>query len=319
MIEKVMPDIYRIEVPLPNNPLGVVNSYVVKGGSRPLIIDTAMNREECLAALSSGLSELGVDPAESDFFITHCHVDHYGLVDALAGAASSVYLGREDAIHLNSGDVGWEKIVDIARYYGFPEEEIKRAVENHPGIKYGMTHNPDFHMVTEDDAIDAGDYRFRCIETPGHTMGHTCLYEPEKKLLISGDHILMDITPNITLWHRDHNPLEEYLASLDKVYGLDVELLLPGHRGAITDLKGRIRELKQHHRERGDEVISILGSGEQSAWQVASQMSWDIVCGCWEELPSIQKWFAANETVTHLKYLYESGEVRCDGDMFSLR
>ena len=150
----------------------------------------------------------------------------------------------------------------------------------------------------------------KCIETPGHTKGHICLYEPNKKLFISGDHILIDITPNISLWSNEENPLQEYLVSLDKVYNLDVELVLPGHRGTSTNFRGRIQELKYHHQARANEVLSILGEGKQNACQVASQMTWDMDYESWHQFPISQKWFAAGEAVAHLKYLEEEGKIR---------
>ena len=47
MVEEIFPDIHRIEVPVHGNPLNAVNSYVIKGGDRNLIIDTALNRAVC--------------------------------------------------------------------------------------------------------------------------------------------------------------------------------------------------------------------------------------------------------------------------------
>ena len=70
--------------------------------------------------------------------------------------------------------------------------------------------------------MNVGDYRFEYVETPGHTKGHTCLYEPERKILVAGDHILLDITPNISLWNYEQDLLKEYMTSLDKVCKLDV-------------------------------------------------------------------------------------------------
>jgi glyoxylase-like metal-dependent hydrolase (beta-lactamase superfamily II) len=158
-------------------------------------------------------------------------------------------------------------------------------------------------------AADIGDYLFECIETPGHTPGHICLYEPSKKIFICGDHILFDITPNITLSTDERNPLEEYLKSLDKVYDLDVELVLPGHRSIFKNQKERIRELKQHHQARLNEVISILGKGKQNAFQIASQMTWDIGYKSWDLFPPAQKLFAFGEALAHLKYLEEERKV----------
>ena len=96
MVENIAPDIYRIEVPLKNNPLKSVNSYVIKSPDRALIIDTAMNRPDCLEVLTDGLRELNVDPANSDYFVSHRHGDHHGLITTLAGKSSRVYMGRVD-------------------------------------------------------------------------------------------------------------------------------------------------------------------------------------------------------------------------------
>jgi len=166
--------------------------------------------------------------------------------------------------------------------------------------------------LKEDDILTIGDFKFQCIETPGHTRGHMCLYEPHKKVFLSGDHILCDITPNIQLWIDEWNPLKEYLASLDKVYGLDIELVLPGHRSIFTNWRERIEELKNHHQERAEEILSILEKGSQDAFQIASEMRWDISCNydSFDFFPTMQKWFATGEAIAHLKYLEEKGAVR---------
>jgi glyoxylase-like metal-dependent hydrolase (beta-lactamase superfamily II) len=139
-----------------------------------------------------------------------------------------------------------------------------------------------------------------------------CLYEPDKKIFVSGDHILNDITPNIQLWSDEWNPLKEYLASLDKAHELDIELVLPGHRSLFENCKDRIQELKHHHRNRLDEIISILEKGSMNAFRVASKMSWDIISDSWDLFPVSQKWFATGEAIAHLKYLKEKGIIRSE-------
>jgi glyoxylase-like metal-dependent hydrolase (beta-lactamase superfamily II) len=196
--------------------------------------------------------------------------------------------------------------------HGFPENELQTALHSHPGFKFRSKGYPQFHILEEDDKISIGDYVFRCIETPGHTKGHMCLYEPSKKIFIAGDHILNDITPTIQLWSYDWNPLKEYLKSLDKVYELDIKLVLPGHRSIFRSYKERIQELKHHHQKRLDEIISILEKDNQDAYQVASQMTWDIIYDSWDLFPVSQKWFGIGEAIAHLKYLEEKGIVRRD-------
>jgi len=314
--ERILPHIYRIEVPLPGSPLKATNSYVIKDGGRSLVIDTGWNTEDCMKALSSGLEECGVDLHKSDFLITHLHADHSGLVAALVTDSSKVYLSHGDAAVIGSAAVPgfWERETDFARRHGFSPEELERVMGSHPGRRYSAKERLDFSTLKDGDTIGIGDYLFEVIETPGHTEGHICLYERSGRILISGDHILGDITPNISLWSDARNPLREYLDSLDRVYDLDVDIVLPGHRSVIRDHRGRIDELKWHHRARLDEVLSILEGGRQNVFQVASQMTWDIDCESWEAFPVAQKWFAFGEAAAHLKYLEGEGRVMRDAD-----
>jgi len=311
LFEEILPDLYRIKVPLPGSPLKATNCYVIRGGERSLIVDTGWHREDCMTALSSGLSECGVNLEEIDFFITHMHADHSGLVSTFAREGTKVYFGRADAeiIRFTTPE-HWQDQVDFARRCGFPEEELRRAIASHPGRRYGTDPPLNLSVLNDGGTISVGEYLFHCVETPGHTEGHICLYEPRKKVFICGDHILVDITPNITLSSVERDPLREYLTSLDKVYDLDVELVLPGHRSIFRDHKERIRELKDHHRARLREVLSILGAGRQNAFQIASQMTWDIGHKSWDLFPASQKLFAFGEAMAHLKYLEEEGEVR---------
>jgi glyoxylase-like metal-dependent hydrolase (beta-lactamase superfamily II) len=310
LFEEILPGLYRIKVPLPGSPLKATNSYVIRGTERSLIIDTGWNREDCMAALVSGLNECGVDLKKADFFITHMHADHAGLVSTLAGEGARIYFGWADAEIIRSATPEhWEKQIDFARKCGFPGEELERAIGSHPGRRYSPSNSLNLCVSKDGDTISIEDYLFECIETPGHTEGHICLYEPSKKIFICGDHILVDITPNITLSAEERNPLKEYLMSLDKVYDLDVELVLPGHRSIFRNQKERIQELKQHHQIRLKEVISILGKGKQNAFQIASQMTWDISYKSWDLFPPAQKWFAFGEALAHLKYLEEEGKV----------
>jgi glyoxylase-like metal-dependent hydrolase (beta-lactamase superfamily II) len=311
MIEEILSNLYKIEIPLPNNPLKAINSYVIKNTDRNLIIDTGWNQEECMEAMQAGLTELGVDIRKTDFFITHLHADHFGLVSNLVTDTSKIYFNHPDADRFRSG-FSLDDFINFARLNGYPENELQTALQNHPGLKFRAKADLAFHILKEGDTISVGNYVFECIETPGHTLGHTCLYEPTKKILVSGDHVLNDITPNIQLWSDEWNPLEEYMASLDKIYKLDIELVLPGHRSIFKNCRGRIQELKHHHQSRLDEIISILEKGGKNAFQVASKMTWDIVSDSWDLFPVSQKWFATGEAIAHLKYLKEKGIIRSE-------
>jgi glyoxylase-like metal-dependent hydrolase (beta-lactamase superfamily II) len=200
-------------------------------------------------------------------------------------------------------------LIHFTHLNGFPENELKEVLNNHPG-KYGLKERLHFKVLEDDDTIGIGNYQFRCIRTPGHSEGHTCLYEPQKKIFVSGDHILNDITPNISLSSEGGNPLKEYLLSLDKVFNLDVELVLPGHRNIFKRFKERINELKCHHKKRSEEIASFMEKGSKNAYQLASLMSWEVAYDSWDSFPVMQKWFAVGEAIAHLKYLEEKGVIR---------
>ena len=308
MCEELMPDLFRVKIPLPESPLKYLNSYFVKGPDRNLIIDTGFNREECLEAMLGGLDKLDIDLDKTDFFITHLHADHFGLIHKLTSDPGHVIFSRPAKELLESWE-GFEAMIAFAAKNGFPEHELRSLLEAHPGARYGSEWVPGLRALDDGDPIDVGGYHFRCVATPGHTMGHICLYEPDRKLFIAGDHILIDITPHIQCWTDDENPLKQYLASLDKVAELDIDLVLPGHRRLIEDHRSRIDELKEHHRRRLDEVLTILENNSLDAFQVATQMTWDIKAETWDDFPLAQKWFATGEALSHLIYLEEEGKV----------
>ena len=313
-IEEISRNMYKMEIPLPKSPLKALNSYLIKAEGRFLIIDTGWNRQECRDEMLSGLKLLNVDLSKTDFFITHLHADHLGLVATLATDTSTVYFNQKETSMINSESSEWEKRwQEFDTFYirnGFPEDELKKSMENHPGRQYNLKKRLDFRILKEGDTIQIGEYYFRCIETPGHSPGHMCLYEPNKKILIAGDHILFDITPNIMFWLEMEDSLGEYLANLEKVYYLDVELVLPGHRNIWNDHRRRIKELQEHHQARLKEVIAALKNGGKTAFQVAPYITWDIEYRSWELFPAGQKWFAVGETLAHLKYLEKQGMVR---------
>jgi glyoxylase-like metal-dependent hydrolase (beta-lactamase superfamily II) len=307
MPEEILPGLYRLEIPLPDNPLKYVNSYVILGAERNLIVDTGLNRQECLDAMHHGLAALDVDLERTDFFITHLHADHFGLVGRLVTGGGRVYFSRPESEIIESW-TGWEPMIAYAANNGFPEEQLRKALESHPGFKYAARWTPDLKKIEDGAVITVNNFQFECLTTPGHTQGHVCLYEPHEKLLISGDHILGDITPNIQCWSDNENPLKNYLSSLDRVARLEVDLVLPGHRSIITDMAARIRELKMHHTRRLAEVVEILTRQPDHAFNVAGRMTWDLQ-GSWESFPLPQKWFATAEATAHLRWLEEDGRI----------
>ncbi|HJL52453.1 MAG TPA: MBL fold metallo-hydrolase [Arenicellales bacterium] len=313
MAEELKPNLYRIVVPLPDNPLKEINSYTLTSDDRNLVIDTGMNRPECQQVMEAGLAEIGVDLARTDFISTHLHADHQGLISTLMTSSSKAYMGELDtpAFREGSGDT-WSKDGFMGNYgarSGFPQGDLEASMQNHPGFKYSSRTGVDYIKLREGDSFDVGDYHLEVIHTPGHTQGHVCLFDQSRGIFFSGDHVLGDITPNIATWSDSDDPLANYLSSLGKVESLDVEICFPGHRTPVADFKGRIRELIHHHDERANEVLEILERGPANAYDTASRMTWSIRAKSWEDFPVMQRWFATGEAIAHLRYLQGKGQV----------
>ncbi len=309
MAEEIYPGLFRIEIPLPDTPLKYLNSYVIKSEPRSLIIDTGLNHDTCLTAMHEGLNDIGLDLNQADIFITHLHADHFGLVAKLANENTRVYFNRPDAEIIENWQ-GFEPMIRYAVKNGLSEETLRESLNRHPGRKFGTDWRPPLSILTDGQEMAVGGYRFTCVHTPGHTRGHMCLYEPDKKILIAGDHILIDITPNIQCWTEDDDPLKNYLESLDKTRALDVQMVLPGHRRLFENCRARIDELKAHHHRRLDEVIEILAEKSPlNGFETASYMTWDIEADNWEAFPPAQKWFATGEAISHLRYLENAGRI----------
>ena len=320
--EEVVPGIYRVEVPLPASPLKSINSWVIpSAGGRSLVVDTGMLRPECEEGLLDGLAALGLDLARTDVFVTHIHADHSALAGVLGERGATLHMGRSEIVLLREFEDRerfFELMGELGRRAGLSEEEIRGATRLHPGVKYSPRTMPPLEPVETGDTFAAGPYRFEAVATPGHSPGHLCLWEPEHRILISGDHILGDITPNITSWPDVEDSLGDYLVSLGRTRELGARIALPGHRAPVRDVGRRIVELEHHHRERLAEVLRILRSGgPQKICQVASQMTWDIRAETWEAFPLAQKWFACGEAAAHLQHLVVTGRASVEGDLYA--
>jgi glyoxylase-like metal-dependent hydrolase (beta-lactamase superfamily II) len=320
MIEQVFPDIFKIEIPLPKSPLKATNSYFIRGSERNLLVDTGFNCEESQNAMVSALKELDATMNNTDLFITHLHADHAGLLSLLATPRTTVWMSEPDAYVVGGGKESsyWHIIKAFHVNSGLIADGMENTIERNPGYKYAAEIFDDFTVVVDGYHIKVGIYDFQCIETKGHTPGHICLYDENKKLLLAGDHLLGKITPNITLWQLGEDVLGNYLNSLDRIAALDVDLVLPGHRYIIKDCRGRINELMNHHKNRLQNVLDILGNQKMCGVDVASRMKWDLSFKDWQDFPWGQKLFASGEAMSHLYHLFQTGvlQISCDNDIF---
>lgn len=316
MYTHIEDNIYTIPVPLPNNPLRQLNSYVIKGEGRNLVIDTGFKLEECRKALCDGLEELGVDMNCTDIFLTHLHSDHSGLAAELATQSSKIYISRADGELLTLSLTQGLGRVEEYRSYGFSEKELENFWEN-PSMKYRQESPFSFTYVADGDVLTYGGRRLEVIFTPGHTPGHVCLYDRANKVMFLGDHVLFNITPNITTWPFFEDPLGHYVHSLMDISIYDVRLPLPAHRGVNGTMAERVGTIIEHHGARIREMLDILTERPGlTPYDLSGMMTWRVhgKTNSWADFPLNQKWFAVGETAAHLDYLLKRGRVRREFD-----
>ena len=313
MFEKITDSISRIIVSLPKNPLRSLNSYVVTGQDRNLLIDTGFNLPESFADLQEGIAELSLDMDRTDIFLTHCHADHTGLAGRIASKNTRIFISRVDlplaARMIGDTRASRERLRGKLIESGYPADEIELSINLNPALANNSFEMFDTIAVDEGFTIDTGDFCLKAIYTPGHTPGHMCLYNEAEKIMFTGDHVLFDISPNITDWPEMPDSLDSYLESLKAVGQMDVKLALPAHR-EIGDFSKRIDELLEHHERRLAEVMRIVETKPgQSSYEIASQMTWKIRNNSWGDFPLSQKSFAVSEARAHLRYLENLGRV----------
>jgi len=317
MIE-VTPGIYRMPLPLPVPNLSHINTYLVKGDEGYLLIDTGWNTTEAFNSLEGQLAELGVKGREiSRIVVTHVHPDHYGLAGKLRQLfGSTLYFHHLEKEFVETRYVNVEElIIKLGQWLkrnGAPPEhlaELKKA--SLPTLKFVTPILPDITLYGG-ETITCGSSSFKVFLTPGHAPGHICLYEPDKKILFSGDHILPTITPHVGLHPQSGpNPLGEYLASLERLKKLEVKLVLPGHEEPFTEFRERIEGITIHHKLRNAEILAALNSKTKTAFELTTEISWlhDANGVGWYRLDSWDKRMAILETLAHLEEMRAKGEL----------
>jgi glyoxylase-like metal-dependent hydrolase (beta-lactamase superfamily II) len=161
--------------------------------------------------------------------------------------------------------------------------------------------------------ISIDPFEFKVLSTPGHSPGHICLYEPNRKLLFTGDHILPEISPHIGVHPQSgDNPLGAYLNSLEELMELEVNMAFPGHGPAFSGIRQIVESLLHHHEERNSAVLKALQETTKSAYQVAMEIPWktDIKPINFHSLTVFDQRLALMETLAHIHFLLNKKEVQ---------
>jgi len=160
------------------------------------------------------LKEFKLEPGDVEIIInTHCHFDHVGGGRDFVEAGAEVAIHGQEAAYLRGGD----QIVTCANFFGANLAPLQVGIELSGGEK-----------------INLGEVSLEVLHTPGHTRGSVCLYDPDHKLLFSGDTVFCDGFGRVDLPTGSKSDL---LSSMERLANLKVQKLFPGH-GPIAQTAG---------------------------------------------------------------------------------
>lgn len=299
--------------------LSHVNVYLIEGAKENMLIDTGWDTPDAFAVLNKELRSYGFTFKDiSHIVVTHIHPDHYGLsgkLKQLCGARLA--MSELEAGMLDSRYVNLNELLKQMRWFllanGVPKTVVLQLSEaSMPARKLVVPAMPDV-LLREGKKISLDPFEFKVMLTPGHSPGHICLYEPNRKLLFCGDHILPEVTPHIGLHPQSgENPLGVYLSSLEQMMKLEVNMAFPGHGSAFSGVRQIIEGLFRHHEQRSRDILKALEETMKTAYQVATEIPWrtDIKPANFQSLNILDQRLAIMETLAHIELLRNEGKVQ---------
>jgi glyoxylase-like metal-dependent hydrolase (beta-lactamase superfamily II) len=311
--EVVRPGLWSLRVPIPDNPLGYTLVYLFETRRGPVLVDTGWNHRDSWDALLAGIGGTG-HGVEDVYGVlsTHHHNDHHGLagrVRDVSGAWVAMHEADARAVEARGmTDEDWYRQTRAMMVEaGAPQEDLAglpkpAEVRRHPAPR------PD-RFLDDGEHADVPGWTLEAVWTPGHTPGHLCFAEHAHQLLLSGDHLLPDLTPHIGLpgGTAAGDPLADYLASLHRLASSAFREVLPAHQHRFADAAARARALIDHHEQRLASVLAIVITASQpTAWEVAERMHWNRP---WSELAVRTRCTALTEACAHLRHLEVRGLV----------
>ena len=333
-VERLDAGLWSVPVPIPDNPLRYTLSYLIPADDGIVVVDPGWDTDDGWAALTAGLAAAGAAFADvTGIVATHVHADHHGMSARLrdrTGAWVGMHPAERDSLPQRTGllrradmratQARWLRAAgaaeaDVAELCGVPADdcEVHHLPDRTPMAE------PDV-LLHDGDALPMRGRTVRAVWTPGHTPGHICLLEPDAGVMLTGDHVLPRITPNIGLAPDFGGaPLALFLDSLERVARYDEHrsdarsgrlTALPAHEYRFRGLATRARTLQAHHAERCRELLDVVEQlGDPTLWEVTKALTWSRP---WSEVGPMRMGALA-ETGAHVRHLVDLGQLIWDG------
>jgi len=316
VVERVRPGVWSIPVIIPNNPLGWTLVYLIESDRGPVLVDTGWHDPLAWDGLVEGIAAAGHDVTTTyGVLVTHHHPDHHGLsgnVQEASGAWIAMHEADAEVVtRARDTDHGWILQTAAVLLAAGAGEDVFEQLPDPDILAASKPPRPALpnRLIGDGQLADVPGWDVRSVWTPGHTPGHVCFVMEQDRLLLSGDHLLPEITPHIGLYREDDSadPLGDYLRSLERLEALDIDEVLPAHQHRFHGHRARARAIAEHHAVRFDAIRHTLRDGPATAWTITAAMPWN---RAWDEIHPMMKRAALSEALAHVRHMEREGTVQ---------
>ena len=311
--ERVLPGVWRLRLPLPWPGVPHCNAWALAAGDGIVLVDTGMHEPGSMANLERALAQVNLKLEHVRLLVcTHAHSDHYGQAATIVERTGCELWMHPNHEHMLSAardpEAAFDRRIEVARQSGVPEKPLQRYSEARRGTGWGIAGIVEPHRALVPGVelhTDLGTWQV--YETPGHAPSHVCLYQEERRILISGDHLLGRVSLYYDYGYSP-DPAGEFLHSLDLVQELDARLCLAGHGRTFTDVQAHIDANRLLVRERLAKVEeTITADPGLTAFEAIPRIYGAAIT------PLNANWWLS-ETLSYLRHLEVSGRLqRIDG------
>jgi len=209
------------------------NTYLLVASNRDAaMVDAGVGEPRHLAALDRALADR---QARLDrVLVTHGHADHASGAPVIASA--------------------WPAA----------------AFAKHPWPDVDARYGVDWQPLADGDVVMVGGDPLTVLHTPGHSPDHLVFWHEPSRTAFTGD-LVVDGSSVMIDWSHGGN-LEQYLAALERLRGLEPRLLLPSHGQAIADPERVLIAYLEHRRQRERQVLAALRAGDATVQAITESI-----------------------------------------------
>jgi glyoxylase-like metal-dependent hydrolase (beta-lactamase superfamily II) len=306
--DRVLPGLWRLRLPLPWPGVPHVNAFAIAAVDGVVLVDTGLQEPGAMLQLERALHQAGLRLEHVRLLVcTHAHSDHYGLAAPIMERSGCELWMHPNHDHMTKSvrdpDRDLERRLEVARHSGVPAATLAEYESARRGQGWGIADivMPDRDLV-EGVEVETALGAWRVHETPGHAPSHVVLHQPEGGLLLSGDHLLGRVSLYYDYGYTP-DPAGEFLASLDVVDGLDVQLVLAGHGRPVREARVLTEANRRAVQDKLDRVRAAIAAAPRTPFELVPEVV-DT-----ELPPAMMVGWGLSETLVYLTHLERRGEA----------